>query len=109
MNKDKNPHRIIGKDIHKVTTLTSFCEKIIVKVEGFRDLEHFYDEATCIRNMKDIRIPVFYLNAEDDPIVGTKAIPLNHKNDNILIGITKSGGHLGYFEGIIVPHRQWFP
>jgi hypothetical protein len=38
MNAKRNPDRVIGQDIHKITTLNQYCEKIIVKLEGFRNV-----------------------------------------------------------------------
>jgi predicted alpha/beta-fold hydrolase len=41
--------------------------------------------------------------------VGKKSIPYGHNNENILLGVTKTGGHLSYFEGALLPTKQWFP
>jgi len=56
-----------------------------------------------------VKIPLFFLSAHDDPIFGNKTIPYDKVFENILIGVTKAGGHLGYFEGTVLPHKQWFP
>ena len=59
--------------------------------------------------MKDIKVPFFFLSSVDDPIMGPKVIPIDHCYDNILIGVTKAGGHCAYFEGSFLPKSQWFP
>jgi len=45
-----------------------------------------------------------FLNALDDPIVGRNAIDTSYElfaqNENIVLGITKHGGHLGFHESI---------
>ena len=47
--------------------------------------------------MNDIQIPILALNARDDPFVDESA--LKHDNENIILGITEHGGHLGFLEG----------
>ena len=42
------------------------------------------------------------LFAQDDPIIGPEAIcyEFSKKNPRLLLGVTKRGGHLGYFESV---------
>ena len=42
------------------------------------------------------------LMAKDDPIIGPKSIcyEVAKRNPYLLMGVTKRGGHLGYFESI---------
>lgn len=89
--------------------MTHFVEKAIVKIENFPSVEHYYREASCTHRLKDVKIPLFFLSALDDPIMGSKVIPIDKCHENILIGVTKTGGHLGYFEGMLLPSKQWFP
>ena len=60
--------------------------------------------------MSNIRIPTFFLNALDDPIVGNN---LNYEafkdNPNIALGTTKHGGHVGYYENFFSLKRCWYP
>jgi predicted alpha/beta-fold hydrolase len=48
------------------------------------------------------------MNSIDDPILGSNMIPMKKTYENVLIGVTKAGGHIGYFEGFILPSKQWF-
>lgn len=41
--------------------------------------------------------------------MGNKVIPIEHCHENILLGVTKYGGHICYFEGGFLPSSQWFP
>ena len=56
-----------------------------------------------------IKRPTFFMNAIDDPIIGEKAIDYEvfDKNENVLLGTTKYGGHLGYYESAFDNHA-WF-
>jgi len=48
------------------------------------------------------------LSSNDDPILGNKCIPIDKVSENVMIGVTKAGGHVGYFHGFIAPRGQWF-
>jgi predicted alpha/beta-fold hydrolase len=109
INAKQNPDKIIGEDLYKVNTLNQYIDYIILRTENFRNLQHYYHEASCTHRLQDIKVPVFFLSANDDPIMGKEVIPIEKCHENILIGVTKAGGHLGYFEGMLLPHRQWFP
>ncbi len=84
-------------------TLTEYCERVLIKIEGIKSLEEYYEMSSCIERMKNVKIPLFFISAEDDPIIGNKVIPIEHCNENIMIGVTKGGGHLCYFEGTLIP------
>jgi predicted alpha/beta-fold hydrolase len=47
-----------------------------------------------------IKVPSFFLNALDDPIVGRRAIAFDafKKNENVILVTSRHGGHLGYHE-----------
>lgn len=107
MNETLAPHKVIGDELYKIKTLNEYCEKIIVKMAGFRDAQHYYHESTMLYRLKDVKIPIFFLQADDDPVVGADSIPyeISNENENIMIGVTKAGGHLGYFEGLLIPHK----
>lgn len=82
---------------------------VIVKIESFKSIEHYFHESSCTHRLKQITKPIFFLNANDDPIMGNKMIPIDKCYDNILLGVTKAGGHVGYFEGMLWSNSQWFP
>lgn len=56
-------------------------------------------EACDLMNkLRNIRVPTFYLNALDDPFFGPHCIPIEECSyDNIMIGVTKTGGHACHF------------
>ena len=49
------------------------------------------------------------MNSLDDPIIGDKAIDYEvfDKNENVVLGTTKHGGHLGYYESAL-SDEAWF-
>eukprot|EP00347_Sterkiella_histriomuscorum_P007208 403349846 len=56
-----------------------------------------------------ITIPTFILMSKDDPIVGERSIDYEgcQGNNNIILGVTEHGGHMGYFDSFYST-QQWF-
>ena len=79
------------------------------KTFGYGNIQNYYDKASCVHRLPEIKTPTFILMARDDPIIGEKAIDIEacEQNPYILLGVTNKGGHLGYFESIRGT-RQWF-
>ena len=69
---------------------------------GFKDREDYYRKASCMHRIPQIKIPTFFMNALDDPIVNEKCIDFDSfkSNPNIILGTTRIGGHLGYHESL---------
>lgn len=46
-----------------------------------------------------------FMFAEDDPIIGKGSIDYEkcYQNPYVLLGVTKRGGHTGYFESVFTP------
>lgn len=61
------------------------------------------DQASCHNLLQDVKIPLFFISAKDDPVMGADVIPIDKCYKYILIGVTKAGGHMGYFEGMFWP------
>lgn len=93
-------------DPDKVLTSTSMLEidEFYTRRRfGFQNLEDYYSWCSCSAVISNIEIPLFILNAEDDPIVPMPLVDVAKryamKHDKSLLAVTKHGGHLGYFEG----------
>ena len=55
-----------------------------------------------------IKKPFFFISALDDQMFGPKVIPIGEVHDNILLGVTRRGGHISYLEGGLLPTGQWW-
>ncbi|KAH9944761.1 AB-hydrolase YheT [Amylocystis lapponica] len=62
----------------------------------FATARKYYVWASSDRKLRDVRVPLLALNAADDPIV--QVVPVDAGNGWVVIGVTKGGGHLGWFE-----------
>ena len=88
--------------LEKKPDILAFDNDITAPIFGWKDRNDYYEKAACYHRIPSIKIPTFFMNAKDDPIIGKKAIDYEifKKNENTVLGTTKRGGHLGYFESI---------
>lgn len=77
-----------------------FDDKITAPSFGYGDVDNYYYKASCYHDMEKVKTPTMILMAEDDPLIGKKSIcyDIAKKNPNLVMGVTRRGGHLGYFE-----------
>ncbi|KAI5151590.1 hypothetical protein ENBRE01_2241 [Enteropsectra breve] len=73
-------------------------DRCLLKVFKAASIEEFYGSGSCKTYLKDIKIPMLFINTVDDPIIPREAIPFDEisKNENIGLILAK-GGHLGFF------------
>lgn len=85
-------------------TVRDFDRHVIVPQYGFRDVEHYYTEASSNKWLKYIRVPTLILSAIDDPICPIGGLPIDDvsNNSSIITIKTAEGGHVSYLEG-------WWP
>ena len=99
--------RLLLKDLLtlKSPTLYDVDSRLTSMVGGstppfpFPSADAYYIWASSHESLKDIRVPLLAINAADDPIV--RCLPLDAgENKYVALAVTKSGGHLGWFESI---------
>ncbi|THH05238.1 hypothetical protein EW145_g4942 [Phellinidium pouzarii] len=67
----------------------------------------YYEWASSDHCLKDIRVPLLALNADDDPVVGHLPLDIGN-NGYVALVVTAGGGHLGWFEeGMGKFFRRW--
>lgn len=74
------------------------------RVHGFKTVEEFYDSCSCLSRIPNIKIPMIFINALDDPLIPeplwrpVQELCRNPNNDHVFL-LLKHGGHLGFLEG----------
>lgn len=101
----KNPEKIACPELEKVFTISKDYSKLVARVAGYPSVTDYFSDCSTLSRMKYIKTPTFFLSAYDDMFFGPNVIPLaiEECNENIIIGVTKTGGHCCYFEGNLVP------
>lgn len=92
--------------VHHVRSSSSLVElddAYVKKMAGFHNLDEFYAVNSSCNYINQIKIPVFLLNASDDPLIPEELFdtPYNHVkcNESAVFVVTHHGGHLGFYEG----------
>jgi len=89
-----------------VSTAYDFDDKFTSKMSGFKGAGEYYYEAGSFYLMHQIKVPLFSINSHDDS--STFSYNEFQKNSNMIAAKPMTGGHVGWFTGLIVPKR-WFP
>ncbi|KAH9468372.1 hypothetical protein Pst134EA_011995 [Puccinia striiformis f. sp. tritici] len=98
-------------------SLYEFDSIVTKSLGGFKSTESYYKSQSSTLVVNQIRIPVLSINARDDPIVSLDSIPVHNVLDNpfLMVLVSRFGGHLGWFEGVLNPRRmidrpitEWF-
>lgn len=79
-----------------------------MKVGGYKTLDSYCDKFDNTHKLKDIKRPVFFMQAKDDPFFGSGVIPDKCHSDNVLLGTTNFGGHICWITGTFLPTGQWW-
>lgn len=90
------------------TTLYELDEAYGRRRAGFESVEEYHRKHSCCFCMDKITLPVFLLNATDDPLVPPSLVEIGIEyaktHPNSILVETRHGGHLGFFEsGILTP------
>lgn len=103
-----NAHEVFqgypGVDIEALrncTTVYDFDHILTRVCFKYETADHYYADASSVTRIPHVSIPLLCINAEDDPISVASALPTDEQvqaNPNVVLCVTKSGGHLGFFE-----------
>ncbi|KAJ3348252.1 hypothetical protein HDU83_001439 [Entophlyctis luteolus] len=96
--------------VTNVQYLREFDQHVTRSMFGYRSASEYYRSASSVQYLADISIPSLLLSDLDDPIALRPSVPYDdvRANPNIVLALTRRGGHIGWFEGWIKP-RRWFP
>lgn len=77
--------------------------------QGYNSIEEYYTESSGKNYLANIKIPFLVLQALDDPIIPSNAIPYRAflENPNLILATTHTGGHIAWFEGWDVATYNW--
>jgi predicted alpha/beta-fold hydrolase len=112
LEKFEKEFKDLGIDFEQVLQSKSCCEfddRFTAKMMGLKSYKEYYLKGSCVGQMHRISIPFLALHAKDDPIVSYLAAPQEEfrKSKNMVLALTTTGGHVGFFKGNCPPKR-WF-
>jgi predicted alpha/beta-fold hydrolase len=88
-------------DFDRIRAARSFFEfddAVTAPLHGFAGANDYYTRSSSAQFIERIRRPVLLLHAQDDPFVPFAAVP-QRNTEFVTVGITETGGHVGFIEG----------
>lgn len=107
-NLVKNEEDKIVPDLMKARLITRDYPVMCMKLGGYQTMESYLEKFDVTHQMKNIKTPIFFMQAKDDPFFGPSVIPDKCHSDNVLLGTTDYGGHICWIEGTFLPTGQWW-
>ena len=90
-------------------SIKSFSDHFISKMFGYVDANDYHHKAACVWRIPKIAIPTLFINALDDPIIGSEGIDYEviAANPNTALATSEHGGHMSYNTWFF-SEAQWF-
>lgn len=85
-------------------TIYDFDQLLLVPQFEYQSVRQYWEDASSRGNVLKFSIPVFCLNAEDDPATPGKLLPYEEADDGnskLALLVTSKGGHNGFLEGFL--------
>ncbi len=87
--------------VMKATSIGEFDDAFIARVYGFESNIDYYRKNSCYYFLKGVAVPLFIINAGDDPFFDPYFFPIEegvdgNGNSPIKMEQTQHGGHLGF-------------
>lgn len=85
-------------DLEQINSFNELHEQVTIKLFNFESVAAFYGAASCINYIKDIKKPVFVLNAKSDPFLGSRCYPVKEVESHPFLHVEYPimGGHVGF-------------
>jgi len=93
--------RIDRRAVFLARSLRQMEEATICKLNGYRDADEYYARNSPKAVLDRISVPTLVVNAEDDPVITVKSLPIEEmrRNHSIYLAVTRRGGHIGWGSG----------
>jgi len=99
----KQRYDINERAIWSAATLCELDDAYTRRIAGYASLDEMYKKSSCVSYWDNIKVPMVFVNAVDDPIVPPSLLRIVRtaagKRENFLYVEQKYGGHLGFYEG----------
>ena len=92
----------------RMKSIFEFDDSYTGPVCGFGSADNYYTSSSAARHIEHIQVPTLILAAEDDPLVTIACFRGLCIPSNVILHITRYGGHLGFVgKSGVDPDRRW--
>ncbi|NRD21233.1 alpha/beta fold hydrolase [Winogradskyella eckloniae] len=102
------PQNITNKDFNSIKTLIDFDDVYTSKAHGFDGALDYYDKASCLQFLPNIKVPSLIINALNDSFLSPECFPIKEAkhNSNLFLEMPKYGGHVGFIDKANVYYNE---
>jgi len=86
------------RGLWRVRTVRQFDDRFTAPAGGYADAADYYERASSLPVIAEVRVPALVLHSEDDPIIPAAPFhaPSIASNPDVLLVLTRRGGHVGF-------------
>ena len=94
------PNSISVADFDSIKNLIDFDDVYTSKAHGFKDALDYYEKASCLQFLPNIKVPSLIINALNDSFLSADCYPVKEAkhNPNLFLEMPKYGGHVGFID-----------
>lgn len=94
------PERFTTKDFNSIKSLKDFDHVYTSKAHGFLDAYDYYEKASSLQFLPNIKVPSLIINALNDSFLSASCYPVKEakNNLNLFLEMPKYGGHVGFID-----------
>ncbi len=98
LQAERFPDQFPYDDYHRLKTFHDFDSRYTAPLHGFRNAQHYWEECSGNRYLDAIRLPVWIINARNDPFLPPSCFPdfNHHGNAHVTLVTPEHGGHCGF-------------
>jgi predicted alpha/beta-fold hydrolase len=87
--------------VRRARTIREFDDSATAPLHGFRDADHYYEQASTLPQLPHVRVPTLCISGRDDPFYPGDAIDPARAvaSDAVKFVVTPWGGHTGFVTG----------
>jgi predicted alpha/beta-fold hydrolase len=95
---EQHPNRVRTDALRHVRTLRDFDDAYTAPLNGFRDADTYYRQASSKPHLSAIAVPTLLVNAANDPFLPDACYPTDVAADHstLTLEVPASGGHVGF-------------
>jgi len=88
------------EELHRLRDFFQFDDQITAPLHAYRDVDDYYQRASCRPRLQQIETPTLILHARDDPFMLPQTAPEPAElGPGVSLDLSNNGGHVGFIGG----------